>query len=286
MLVGILASGGIISPMKTNQKGFAGIVALIVIIVAIIAGGAYVTVKQNTQVSAPTTNLEAELPSDQSTPATGLNFVKPETMVPVSTSPDQTVGWQTYKNDQYGFEFKYPANFSNIKTSNLSSAFKDAFGFPMTFVFSSDQIQAFIIDGALDSKKINQYNTSYQQDYMKGIKIDGRTAYEHSFTTALSYHSKVLQVPIDDTHYLEIHNSFKSGFPGEISSGDWSVLVSSIKFTAPVVSNSKAKLFLEQMQKDLGSLRERSLLRKKLHRFTTLRAAALRHIPPHRFTAR
>ena len=44
--------------MKTKQKGFAGIVALIVVVVAIIVGGAYVMVKQNTQAPASATKTK------------------------------------------------------------------------------------------------------------------------------------------------------------------------------------------------------------------------------------
>ncbi len=74
--------------MQTS-KGFSLILAL-VIIVAVLAGGAYLYTKNKTVV--PASNLEAKPPS-----------------AATSTAVD-TSDWKTYRNNEYGFEFKYPPN--------------------------------------------------------------------------------------------------------------------------------------------------------------------------------
>jgi len=45
-----------------------------------------------------------------------ITEVKP----PVEAPKDETVGWETYKNEEYGFEFSYPAYFTNIETEKLN----------------------------------------------------------------------------------------------------------------------------------------------------------------------
>ena len=77
-----------------NQKGFANIV-LVVVIVAIIAVGGYFVFSKKSQLSnqQPTTNQQTQTPNTQ-------------------TPTKETAGWKTYRNDVYGLEVRYPANWS------------------------------------------------------------------------------------------------------------------------------------------------------------------------------
>ena len=76
--------------MKTNKLGFAGIAALVAVIVAIIIGGAYVIIKNNTSQS--------------------IDGFTPDTVKVEPSQPDiSTADWQTYTNTQYGFEIQYPS---------------------------------------------------------------------------------------------------------------------------------------------------------------------------------
>lgn len=65
------------------QKGFSGIIILIVILILAGLAGAYYFGK--TQVPKP----------------------QPQTIIP-SSSPDETANWKTYTNNKYKYQFKYP----------------------------------------------------------------------------------------------------------------------------------------------------------------------------------
>lgn len=79
-------------------------------------------------------------------------FETPVSNVPMPTIPtvtDQTAGWQTYTNNDYGFAFKYPKDFS-VNTSPVSGlnvglltlSFKENITYPIWFyVGKSDDIK-------------------------------------------------------------------------------------------------------------------------------------------------
>lgn len=73
---------------KLNDKGLAPIIIILIIAAALIAGGAvYYIAKQKSSAPAP----QAQPQANQQ-----------------ATTTDETANWKTYKNDQYGFGFKYP----------------------------------------------------------------------------------------------------------------------------------------------------------------------------------
>ena len=88
-----------------NQKGFANIILVVVIIILVGAIGYFTFVKKSESVA------------QQST----LTLTK--TLVsPTPTTPSETANWGTYKNTTYGFEFNYNPKW-NIAKINTGSGY-------------------------------------------------------------------------------------------------------------------------------------------------------------------
>lgn len=90
-----------------NQKGFANII-LIVIIVAIVAVGGYFVFSKKLEPIA-----QQPTPTPTKTPVS-----------PTPTAKDETAGWNTFTDTQYGFEFKYPDTWKATVNDNEGSDYK------------------------------------------------------------------------------------------------------------------------------------------------------------------
>jgi len=93
-----------------NQKGFANIVLILIIVVlAGAAGYLYWTSKTAKPVEQGRT-INTQLP--QQTPSPQTN----NTVTPPSQKPsDETANWETYTNSQYGFSFRYPSQVTVVE---------------------------------------------------------------------------------------------------------------------------------------------------------------------------
>jgi len=90
-----------------DKKGFASMAALAVLIGVILGVGGYLILSKNQ------TSNENPVPAANQAPNVSNEQQPPQQP---SMAPNETVNWQTYKNEAFGFQFKYPASFTVVSS--------------------------------------------------------------------------------------------------------------------------------------------------------------------------
>lgn len=92
-----------------NQRGFVNIALIILVVVLVGAGSYFVFVKKPADQPTPPEQTQARNNTQPTQP--------PANNQPSPTPKDETANWKTYRNENLGFEFKYPAQINGKPVS-------------------------------------------------------------------------------------------------------------------------------------------------------------------------
>jgi hypothetical protein len=181
-----------------------------------------------------------------------LTFNKQEETVPVAenvsvhiqdksikTSSDlyDTKDWEEYKiSHPFSFSFKYPEPTDSHEVyikpvDTLECAPASPGETPDTAIFSGYNIGVSVICVPLTKEEIHRYQKPYFYcDEPKEIVIRGRKSYSQQCDTSVNYINTIVQIPLDLNHYIEIIDSRKVGFSGELDKKFWNTFISTFAF--------------------------------------------------------
>ncbi|MDP3741617.1 MAG: PsbP-related protein [bacterium] len=158
---------------------------------------------------------------------------------PSPASQDETAGWKTYRNEEYGFEVKYPSDWETRKCTTILSSGdiqvpkNECQGFGPYEGMVDEVVDVTIVNGSLsDAKQISLVKsgqqTSIQKEEQAEINgniwtkitirndISGSIAISHIKTVQSATYAIGLGAyfgtPVDDTGNLEIYNDILSTF--------------------------------------------------------------------------
>ena len=144
----------------------------------------------------------------------------------------QTADWKTYSNAEYGFEFKYPLEYSSlIEASDLNRCDDGTDTTTQCKIFTNNHFMLQIIPHSLDAKAIHKLDGSVssgelvQTAYPK--VIGGKQGYEYNVTNSTSYHMSGFMVSLNNNAYLEAFQNTK----GPVDAVPFEKIVSTFKFT-------------------------------------------------------
>jgi len=221
------------------SKGFMGVGVIIAIIVALGVGGG--VVYYATKTPTPSSNIEENNYPPQANqnstipPTTTNTQTTTSTKTPVTrTLKDETANWTTYRNDQYGIEFRHPADWKSrvLKEGNIDDIVQ---------VFSPESYSLALkgdTAGQTDQFAVRiLYNKSYESSLEgKNITFAGKNAIDGGWQNSAMGGSplRIIKILIDPLVTIEM--SAQSSNTKAIEEK----ILSTFKFTAQNVSNPTA----------------------------------------------
>ncbi|MFC1595206.1 hypothetical protein ACFL3E_02140 [Patescibacteria group bacterium] len=109
-----------------TQKGALGIIVGIIVAVLILGGGGYYIFNNYQNIDGGCTEELKICPDGSTVGRVGLNCEFEECPEVADEIIDETSNWQTYKNEEYGFEIKYPQDWLVVNELDNGANFADS----------------------------------------------------------------------------------------------------------------------------------------------------------------
>jgi len=227
------------SPHKPDKKLVAVVIAIIVLLIAGVAIGAYYWWQTIGGSSQRACTMEAKLcPDGSSVGRIGPNCEFAE------CPEDVSAGWQTYKNEQYGFEFKYPKEWELKENNQIIS-----FTAPANLIGKGNQLASIKPEIVINRDKGSYRNLEdflskweYNDSDLSALWNISNIAYKEINGSRFFYYEYYHQVKgfvfltIKDGDLVQIKFIDETGQNGNFLSayGDFVKLISTFKFIEPI----------------------------------------------------
>jgi len=224
---------------KPDKRIIIGGIIVIVLALAAIGAGAYYWWQSLGGSSQQACTMEAKLcPDGSSVGRTGPNCEFAE------CPEDVSVGWQTYKNEQYGFEFKYPKEWELKENNQIIS-----FTAPANLIGKGNQLASIKPEIVINRDKGSYRNLEdflskweYNDSDLSALWNISNIAYKEINGSRFFYYEYYHQVKgfvfltIKDGDLVQIKFIDETGQNGNFLSayGDFVKLISTFKFIEPI----------------------------------------------------
>lgn len=168
----------------------------------------------------------------------------------IPSTTDQIAGWETYRNDEYGFEFEYPKEAMMVLKESVTGQCQDGTQNSTSCVIFTSDIKnvvdmeygeteiyygaaVAVIKHPLTQEAIHKYDNyplggNPPVDVTAKMLIAGKEGYGYDLVSSVNYKIRGFMVPLSESSYVEISENSK--YP-KVSNDDWEKIISTFKFT-------------------------------------------------------